>query len=383
MNIGIIGFGRRLRSLTAELVRTRTNVRIAAVSDPHPAARETALSLFGPDLIVEVEYDDLLSHPEIDWVMIGSPNHLHREQAIAAMDAGKHVFCEKPLGISLEECLQIREAQARTGVKFFIGFTLRYSPHYMRIKKLLEDGQIGRLVSMEFNETLGFNHGGYIHQDWRRHTRLAGTHLLEKCCHDIDVANWLTDSLPTRVASFGGLNFFTAGNKDMVGQLGPDPVSGRPAFMNMVEASDNPFTAEKDIIDNQVAILEYQSGVRATFHTNCCAAQPERRTYLVGTEGTIQADMVTGVIRLRRLGWDEPTTVYNSADGLSTDGHGGADPQLISWLSHCMLDDSRPKASIDEGLKSAITCFAIDQAMRDGKLVDVTQLWDAAGIHIF
>ena len=65
------------------------------------------------------------------------------------------------------------------------------------------------MISMEFNETLGFNHGGFIMGDWRRLTENSGTHLLEKCCHDIDLVNWMLESIPVKVASFGGVNFFT------------------------------------------------------------------------------------------------------------------------------------------------------------------------------
>lgn len=382
MKIGIIGFGRRLKSLALELAREHPEIEIAAVSDPSPTACAKAVGAFGRSLAVCESYQELLARPDIGWVMIGSPNHLHRAQAIDAMQAGKHVFCEKPLGICMEDCIAMRDAQLRTGVMFFIGFTLRYSPHYTRIKQIIEEGRIGRLVSMELNETLAFNHGGYIHQDWRRHTRLAGTHLLEKCCHDIDIANWLTGSLASRVASFGGLNMFTPDQSHHVDRIGLDPVSGRAAFMTMVEASGNPFTADKDIIDNQVAIIEYASGVRSTFHTNCAAAQPERRSYLVGTEGTIQADMISGEIKLRRIGWDTPTVLFNSLEGGSDAGHGGADPQLLRSLSRCILEGTAPRASIAEGMKSAVTCFAIDEAMKTGSVICLDAMWRRAEIDV-
>ena len=385
VNLGLIGCGGRLRGLVRELLHGRDDLCITAFADPSEASREATRQMVGDDVKAYEDYRRVVGSPEVDWVMIGSPNHLHREQAVAAMEAGKHVFCEKPLAISFEDCLAMRDAQQRTGVKFFIGLTLRYSPHYVRIKQLLDEGQIGRIVSMEFNETLEFNHGGYIHQDWRRFTRLAGSHVLEKCCHDIDVANWLADSLPTRVASFGGLNFFTPENAHHVGRVGPDPATGNDAFHLYAPrdgAGKNPFTVNKDIVDNQVAILEYASHVRASFHTNCSAGQHERRNYLVGTEGTIQADMVTGRIHLKRIGWNTPTVVYSTVGGTHGSGHGGSDAQLIVWLSRCILEDADPRAGIEEGMKSAITCFAIDQAMRSGAVVDLAEWWQKAGIEL-
>ncbi len=386
MDIGIIGCGRRLKCLLRDFGGSSGSsdgsggIRIKAIADPNTKDVTTALNSLGHHPQVFEDYQQLLQQEDIDWVLIGSPNHLHREHAIAAMEAGKHVFCEKPLATSLEDCLAIRATQERTGRKFFIGFTLRYSPHYVRIKQLLDDGAIGQLISMEFNETLAFNHGGFIHQDWRRLTQFAGTHLLEKCCHDIDVANWFTGSLPTRVASFGGLNFFTPDNAHHIDRVGPDPATGKPAFMAYLEHAKNPFTIDKDIVDNQVAILEYASGVRSTFHTNCCAGQPERRNYLVGTEGTIQADMVTGDIRVRRIGWDTPTTTYNAQESGSIDAHGGADPKLIQWLIECMRGEASPRTGIEEGMKSALTCFALDQAMRSKSVVELAPTWKQVGI---
>ena len=80
---------------------------------------------------------------------------------VAAIEAGKHVVCEKPLATTLDDCEAIRAAARRSpGGIFFFGLVLRYSPFYRRVKQLLEDGEIGRIVSFEFNETLPFFHGG-------------------------------------------------------------------------------------------------------------------------------------------------------------------------------------------------------------------------------
>src|SRR5206468_7637583 len=136
----------------------------------------------------------MLADPSVSWIMIGSPNNLHCKHAVAALRAGKHVFCEKPLATTLDDCLAIRDAVHASGRQFVVGFTLRYSPFYREVQRLVASGTIGKLISFEFNETLEFNHGGYIHGDWRRLTRLSGGHLLEKCCHDIDIANWIVGS---------------------------------------------------------------------------------------------------------------------------------------------------------------------------------------------
>jgi len=378
VRIGLIGCGLRLKPMARQLVDKGPQFRMVALCDTNPEAIENMRQAVAPDAKGYDDYRKLLDDADVDWVMIATPNCLHREQAVAAMEAGKNVFCEKPLAINLDDALAIHEAQQRTGRNFFFGLTLRYSPHYTKLKQIIADGTIGQIVSLEFNETLAMHHGGFIHQDWRRLREYAGTHLLEKCCHDVDVVNWLVESLPTRVASFGGLNFFTPENARHIDRIGPDPATGRVPFMSMPGVdSKNPFTSDKDIVDNQVAILEYANQVRVSFHTNCVASLKERRNYICGSEGTIRADKFAGRIEVQRFGWDEPVNVYNTA---AVGGHGGADPHIINWLARCMLEGETPRAGTVEGLNAAIPCFAIDDAMDGGTVVDVRPYWQQAGI---
>ena len=109
--------------------------------------------------------------------MIASWNCQHREQTVAAFEAGKHVFCQKPLALTVGECVEMLDAWKKSGKMFNIGFTLRYSPHYRKINEIIASGKIGQVISMEFNETLEFNHGGYIMGDWSRLIKNAGSHL--------------------------------------------------------------------------------------------------------------------------------------------------------------------------------------------------------------
>lgn len=380
VGIGIIGCGARLRCVMSELRQVTDQAQVVALADPDPEAIRAACEQFNVDANVYTDYQALLSDPAVDWVMIGSWNSLHAEQAIAALHAGKHVFCEKPLAITVDDCLAMRKAWQASKQQFIIGFTLRYSPHYRKIKELVDGGAIGQLISLEFNETLDFNHGGFIHADWRRHTRAAGPHILEKCCHDVDIVNGLTGSLAVRAASFGGCDFFTPRHADQAERVGRTP-QGIQGFMSWQgpHPTVNPFTVEKDIVDNQVAILEYANGVRATFHTNCAAGIPERRVYLCGTEGALRADVLTGQLELRRIGFD--TAMEDYATGASG-GHGDGDPVLANALAQTMLCNAQPETTLEDGLTAAFTCLGIDEAMRTGTIFDLRPWWERAGIPL-
>ncbi len=377
IGIGLLGSGGRIRGLANRVTEKEPSTQVVAISDPLESSLNAGLEELNPNAKIYRDHRELVQDSDVDWVMVGSWNSMHREHVVTAFEAGKHVFCEKPLATTLDDCLAMREAWQESGRQFIIGFTLRYSPHYNRIKEVVDEGQIGRIISLEFNETLNFNHGGYIMGDWRRLRAYAGTHLLEKCCHDIDLANWIVNSTAKHAASFGGLDFFVPENESHIERLGQNE-NGKEAYRTWSSTvQKNPFTSDKDIIDNQVAILEYTNRVRATFHTNCNAGIPERRMYICGTEGAIRGDLLGGKLEFQRIGFNEEIQDLSTS---GKGGHGGGDDPLIQNIADCMAGRSTPRTSLEDGLRSAITCFAVDEAMDTGKVVDLTPLWQQAEI---
>lgn len=375
--IGVIGCGSRIRGVIKNIPGIGEDIKVVALCDVSEKSIQKALNGVAPGAKVYRDHRELVRDPEVDWVFVGSWNCYHREHSVAALQAGKNVFCEKPLATNLEDGIAIRDAWRASGKMFSFGLVLRYSLHYQKILELVRSGIVGRIMSMEFNETLGYEHGGYIHGDWRRKREWAGTHVLEKCCHDLDLVNWIVDSVPMKAASFGGLDFFRPENECYIQKLGPHP-NGATAFSKWERPEpSNPFTAEKDIVDNQVAIIQYANGVKATFHTNCLTNIPERRMYFCGTEGTLRANVLNGIIEYRRVGHtDELQRVEPGAKG----GHGGADGILSASLRKSMIDGVPPLANPEDGLKSAIAAFGIDQALDTGTVVDLTPMWKHAGI---
>lgn len=377
--IGIIGCGARMSSVVSKIPGIGEDILVKGIFDPDNEIVEKFVKRFEIDPIIYKDYKELVNRPEINWVFIASWNCFHKEHIIAAARAGKNIFCEKPIAITLEDCAQIKEEVQKAGIQFVMGFTLRYSPHYGKIKQIIEQGEIGDIISMELNETLDFNHGGYIMGDWRRLKKNAGTHLLEKCCHDLDIANWMAGSLPCRVASFGGLNFFRPENSFHIDRIGPD-TEGRPAYMTWrPETGLNPFSSDKDIVDNQVGIIEYANGVRTVFHTNCNAGIPERRMLVLGTKGAIRSDVLTGLIQLKRIGFG--SSMEDLSAGVSG-GHGGGDVVLGQELQDAILHGITPRTGLVDGLYSAVTAFGMDRSMETGVIISMKPLWNELGIEM-
>lgn len=375
VKIGLIGTGQRLRSVVKLVVEESAGlVQVAAVYDPDPVSQQAAITDFGSGIHLCTSEQELVDHEEVSWVFIGSFNRDHAAHAILALRAGKDVFCEKPLATNLDDCLRVREVVRETGRTFAFGLVLRYSPFYQKIKELVDSGAIGDLISFEFNETLTFNHGGYIFGNWRRHRDLAGTHLLEKCCHDLDLANWITGELPMKAASFGGRNFFTPERQSLVEKIGPN-ADGTSAYQGWTDHhSVPPFASEGDIVDNQVAVIQYSGNIRATFHTNCNTAILERRFFLCGSEGTLRANAYTGIIEVCRVGWEtQPEVVDTDVSG----GHGGGDIVMARSLVSTLTEGTPPLASVEDGLHACIAAFGIDASMDEGRITDYRPYWDA------
>eukprot|EP01114_Cavostelium_apophysatum_P021543 TRINITY_DN7552_c0_g1_i4.p1 TRINITY_DN7552_c0_g1~~TRINITY_DN7552_c0_g1_i4.p1 ORF type:complete len:351 (-),score=53.40 TRINITY_DN7552_c0_g1_i4:340-1392(-) len=289
VGVAVVGAGARLSYLLLEfLAKHGPLVQILAISDEAPEAIKSAIELLWrfPELKTVPTFRDhreAIAVPGVKWVLIGSKNYLHKQQCVDAFAAGKHVWCEKPIAISVDECEEIRKAHEASGKLFATGFVLRYAPFYNKIHELVKSGSIGRLVSIEANELLAPAHGGYIMRNWRRFRDQSGPHILEKCCHDLDLLNWIVDSVPSRVAAFGGTNIFVPENKPT-----------EPNMDDYYEAWDiawekvNAFDSEKDIEDNVVAILEYRNNCRVSFHTNSNSGFPQRKITICGVKGTIQ-----------------------------------------------------------------------------------------------
>lgn len=371
ISLGIVGCSGRIQGILNLLKSLGKEIEIKALYDIAPQRTADFREKYNKDAVICGSYDEMLAMKDIDWVVVSSYNSLHASQSAKALRAGKNVFSEKPLATNLADCKDLYDAYKKSGKKFMLGFTLRYSELYRKIKEHLDSGEMGKIISMEFNETLNFNHGGHIMCCWRRKEEFTGSHILEKCCHDIDIANWLVDSKSKYVSSFGGRNFFKPENAHLIDKLAPSN-DGHKAYCAWPTAwGKNPFTSDKDIIDNQVVIMEYDNGARATFHTNLNAGIPERRMYMLGEHGALRADFNTSKIEVNKIGFNEEIRdIFNKQ--LASDGHGGADTILAAHFEDLMLHENvKPLSTVENGIESAITCFAVEEARKNHKVVDV------------
>jgi len=379
INYAVIGCGGRISGLIKEFA-DKKDVELKGGWDPSTINVTHMLKTLNKgEGKIYASYEELVSDPEIDWVLIGSPNVFHREHIISAFKNGKHVFSEKPLATTIEDCVAINKSHQVSGKLFATGFTLRYASIYRKAKEILTSGKLGKVISINASENIAPYHGAYIMKDWRRKKELSGPHILEKCVHDLDLINWFTNSVPKRVAAFGGNDMFIPENNHLFKKN--EEIFKTPSWVVIEESFENsdtnPFLSDKSIEDNIVAVMEFVNGIRVQFQATMSNAIPERRMYFHCTEGTLIIELYTGILQYKSLE-DEAVQMITLVGG----GHGDGDYHIMKELHDSMTHGTIPVCGGEEGLLSAVVGITIDEAREKGSIVDLSDIWKSLGVGV-
>ena len=373
INIAVLGCGNRSRCVVSHLLKdSGGNVKILSVFDPDIEVAKDAVKKWEAESpLFATDMQQAIDCPGVEWVMIFSPNCFHKEQILAAFKAGKHVFSEKPLATSIADCQEIYDASKACGKLFATGFVLRYSKLYRDAYDILKSGELGYIVSVDATENIPPAHGGYIMCNWRRKSSISGPHILEKCCHDLDLIEWFVDSLPSKVAAFGGRDFFKPENRYL------EEKHGKKVFVSWYDPhrTETPFSDDTDMKDNMVTVAQFRNNVRVSFSCTMSNMIPERRMYFCCSEGTLKLELYDKVLTYRKMG----DGIVHTLDYSGIDGHGGGDNYIMKELYDTMINGTEPKCSGSEGLESAVYALALEEAAETGKVIDLEPIWEKLG----
>jgi len=249
INWGVLGTAKIGREKVIPAMQQCRYGKVTAIASRNPdRARTVADALrigkaFG-------SYEELLSDPDVDAVYIPLPNHLHVEWTLKALDAGKHVLCEKPIALTLQEARKLADAaKTYTDLKVMEAFMYRYHPQWIRAKELVDVGGIGELRTIHSF----FSYFNTDPENVRNQAGIGGGGLMDIGCYCISLARHLFGEEPRRV----------------VGTMEMDPMLG---------------------IDRLTSgILDFRAGT-ATF---TCATQlsPHQRVHIFGTTGKIEIEI--------------------------------------------------------------------------------------------
>lgn len=193
IRIGVIGLGRMGQVYALHTAHQIDNAELVAVADPRPEALDQFAAQVG-NLRTYADYHDLLTSPDIDGVIVATPTHTHQEVVIAAAEARKAIFCEKPTALTLAATDDMIDAVTKAGVAFQVGFMRRFDRAYVDAKRRIDGGEIGDPVMIRsigrdpFRTSLEY-----------ADPVVSGGLITDMGIHDFDVLRWLTGDEVQRV----------------------------------------------------------------------------------------------------------------------------------------------------------------------------------------
>ena len=420
LKVILIGAGGRGRGYTDIMKRADGRFEVVAVAEPIDERRNYIKQKWNlPDSACFTDYKPLLEKPKFaDVALICTMDRMHTEPALAAMEKKYDLLLEKPAASTPEECLKIKESAQRNGVKVLVCHVLRYTDFYTKIKETIDSGKIGTVMSVHAAECVGNTHQShsFVRGNWGNSEK-SSCMILQKCCHDMDILQWLIGRKCKNVQSFGSLTYFTRENAP---EGSPDYCyQGCPAgdtcpynavklyyeektnwFRRVAAKSPNPtdddimeaikttqfgkcvFKCDNNVVDHQVVNLEFDGGAVVSFNM-CAFNEGGRSLKIMGTKGEITAYMDKKTFDL----FDFETRTHTAVDITDRNldqsivgGHGGGDEGIIDALYRyeCGLHTDSKLSEIGISVENHMIAFAAEKSRLTGKVVSPDEIMQSA-----
>lgn len=370
------------------------------------------------------EFMDMVRTTNPDVIIVACPDAFHHHYIVDALKCNLDVIVEKPLTIDQDKCRAIAQAAAHSNGKVTVTFNYRYSPAATKIRELVSDGKVGKVVNVELSWYLNTYHGKSYFQRWHRLREVSGGLSVHKACHHLDLVAWWIDQRPVEVFAYGGLDYYgpkgpynplndsqigdgrTCANCDMSRKCryftkwqGLEE-QARKQQIKMEDHLDSSYEQEYsdystcqciydpqiNIEDNYGALIKYDQGAYLTYTLNASLPYEGFRLTINGTGGRIEYTELHGanILPYSEKDPDQMPVTYiplfggrERTDIINTGGdHQGADPLIRDELlavgdTFCTVDR---KAGITEGINAVLTGVAVHRSVNEHKAVSVEQM---------
>ncbi len=379
-------------------------VRLAKMADEHGVEEKYRFS----------DWSEALAAGKIaDAVVISLPDDVHYKPCMKALDMGYHILLEKPVAPTRRECEDIRDMANRKGAIVAVCHVLRYAPYFVALKRVVDSGMIGRLVSVQHLEPIRYAHmaHSYVRGNWHNSQKTTPI-ILAKSCHDLDIIRWIVGSPCRSISAYGDLSFFTRENRPegatrrctdgcphesrcpysaidiytrknqhtyVFDNLPPRGAEREQAIIEYLKTTDYGrcvFDMDNDQCDHYVANMEFANGVTAAFSMEAFTVTGGRRTRLMGTHGMVEGDMKKFTVTEFLTG---ETQEWSAADVVEVaeyagHGHGGGDLCLARDFVNAVgnNDPGRLTSSIDVSTESHVMGFCAEDSRLKHKKVKVS-----------
>lgn len=368
VNIGIVGTGDRGADLV-NIVSKVPGVRIMACCDILPNHLQDGLNYAAKGAKGYTDYKKMLANKELDAIIVCTPLHLHYQMSIDALDAGKHVFCEKTMTHSIDQATKLAQKVRASKKTFMVGYQLRCNPLHQEIKEMIDAGVCGQITQVACT----YNRNGDWRRDvddpenerlinWRMYWEYSGGLMAELCSHQIDQVNWMLGAHPIKVCGFGGIDFWKDG---------------------------------REIFDNVTTVYEYPNGVKASFNSMTTNASSGVSIKIMGTEGAIEitkeqgqealyfiensqlekseeskSDSVDGMSSATLKAWKQGKGTPITVDNQPTTDH-ETSGLAFSHFAECIRKNTTPLSNVETGRQAAVAVHMANIALQNNR----TEYW--------
>ncbi|MBQ7309257.1 MAG: Gfo/Idh/MocA family oxidoreductase [Clostridia bacterium] len=423
IKVALLGCGDRGCIYADYSLRNPDDMEVVAVTDISDLKREEARVRYGlpEDRAFGNVEAFIAAGIECDIVIDATMDKAHYPTAMALLAAKYNVLLEKPVCPNKEELLDIQRAAHENGCKVIVCHVLRYTPFYSAVKKILAEGKIGRVRSLEMTEHVGMAHfiDSFVRGKWNNEEECGSGLLLAKCCHDMDLMCWLAgESRPKYVTSLGFRENFamdkapegatalcfdcphekTCNYSAVKIHLDRDTMPfqtwagiGKPIdtitreekieYMKHSAYGKCAYNSGGDIVDNQNVIVSFENGSMGTLNLVGACAKAERYLHIVGTNGEIEGVFENNEFQLRvftregrRYGYD--TEVINTVEGSELGKHGGGDNEIMRHLVSYLRtgEQTLSLTSIDDSVEGHLCVYAAEMSRKEKRTIDLADI---------
>ncbi|MFK7692230.1 Gfo/Idh/MocA family protein [Paenibacillus sp. HJGM_3] len=360
MNIGVIGYGKRISHVIEALKKEHPEAQIAAVVDIQNDKQRELESSGGRKVPFFETTEAMLAECKLDGVLIGTRCSLHTEMALKVFPSGLPLYLEKPVATTMEDLRRLKAGYEASRSQVVVSFPLRVTSLVQTIKQIVDSGQIGTVEHVQAVNNVPY--GNVYYQHWYRDESETGGLFLQKATHDFDYIQYVLGQTPVAICAMKSKQIFKG---------------TKPAGLRCSDCEDNRTCLESPHVkkaphfhpdwqyccfaedtgneDSGSALIEYESGMHVSYSQNFFARRKAgmRGARFLGYKGTIDFDFMTGILKVL-MHHTPKVEIHEFSSG---EDHFGGDHELVRNFGDIMAGRASSKSKLEDGLLSALMCL--------------------------
>lgn len=421
VRIAIAGVGSRGKNAYGlELLNMKDRAKVVAVADIDPERLALAGDAHGvPKEMRFSSAEAMLAMPKLaDAMLVCTQDRQHVPHAVEALKKGYDVMMEKPISPKLKDLQEITRVARENGRRVVVCHVLRYTPFFQTIKKTIDSGALGEVVSIQALENVRYWHQAhsFVRGNWRREEDTSPM-ILAKCCHDLDYLVWLCGRKCERVSSYGSLMYFKESNAPEGAALrctqGCKAKDGCPYDAEKIYLTnkdtgilcgnvewpvdvlaENPteekirhaietgpygrcvFHCDNDVVDHQIVNMQMEGGASLSLTMSAFTSIGGRTIKVMGTLGDLWGDMHENRIRIGVFG-KEPQVIDLGKEEKDFAGHGGGDRLLMEQFVD-LLQGKEPDGTVttlETSVESHLVALVAEKSrLENGESIEIAPM---------